>query len=92
MNLGELPGGGALGAVGHHRAGLLPARQPKSTADQGALQGAEKIVTNRLLSDRGLPELKRCNLPSTWGLPGHRDCVPHLPPPQHTHTHTHQGS
>lgn len=63
--------------MGHHRAGLLPTQQPKSPADRGALQGAEKIMTSRLLSDWGLPELKHCSLPPTWGLPGHRDRIPH---------------
>lgn len=62
--------------MGHHRAGLLPTQQPKSPADRGALQGAEKIMTSRLLSAWGLPELKHCSLPRTWGLPGHRDRVP----------------
>lgn len=41
--------------MGHHRAGLLPTQQPKSPADRGALQGAEKIMTSRLLSDWGSP-------------------------------------
>lgn len=79
MTLRELPGGGALGAVRHHRAGLLPAQQPKPIADRGLLQGAEKIVTSRLLSDWGIPELTCCR-----GLLGPRG---HIPPP-----HTHLGS
>lgn len=76
MTLRELPGGGALGAVRHHRAGLLPAQQPKPITDRGVLQGAEKIVTSRLLSDWGIPELTCCR-----GLLGPRG---HIPP--HTHT------
>lgn len=59
----------------HHRAGLLPAQQPKPIADRGVLQGAEKIVTSRLLSDWGIPELTCCR-----GLLGPRG---HIPP--HTH-------
>lgn len=29
-------------------------------------------MTNGFLSDRGLPQLKSCDLPSHWGLPGDR--------------------